>query len=208
MGRPALNTAHESFVDHAHHHAPAPLGIGRLVAGGTLDGELGALLWILVEFGIPVLICGGAAEGDLTAVATALSENAPSRDLADRPGRKPATTLHAASLREAFDTLGREPFNLSDDEQRTIGLVCVIQDGRATAVHYVRPVERDGEGHLQRRPPAVLATWDAERNRFEHFAWAITPELAARIGMTQAELEDLQRERAHVLSHAVPAPVH
>jgi uncharacterized small protein (DUF1192 family) len=53
-----------------------------------------------------------------------------------------------------------------------------------------------------------LATWDADRGTFEHFAWAMTPELSARIGMAQAELEDLQRERAHALSHVSPAHVH
>lgn len=195
-------------VDQAHQHAPAPLGVSRLVAAGTLDAELGALLWLLVEGGVPVLVCGPATEPDLTGVADALTETAPSRDLADRPGRKPASTLRAGSLKEAFEILGAEPFNLSDDEQRALGLVVVIRDGRAAAVHYVRPVERDREGHLQRRPPAVLATWDADRSTFEHFAWAMTPELAARIGMAQAELEDLQRERAHTLSHVTPAPIH
>jgi hypothetical protein len=195
-------------VDHAHQHEPAPPGVRRLVAAGTLDAELGALVWLLVEGGVPILVCGPAAEPDLTGIAEALTETAPNRDLADRPGPKPATTLRAGSLKEAFQVLSAEPFSLSDDEQRALGLVVVIRDGRAAAVHYVRPVERDGEGHLQRRPPAVLATWDADRDAFEHFSWAMTPELSTRIGMTQAELEDLHRDRAHTLSHAAPAHVH
>lgn len=195
-------------MDHAHDHATAPLGVSRLVAAETLDAELGALLWLLVEGGIPVLVCGPATEPDLSVYADALTESARNRDLADRPGRKPASTLRAGSLKEALQILSAEPFNLSDDEQRALGLVVVIRDGRAIAVHYVRPVERDKEGHLQRRPPAVLATWDQDRGMFEHFAWGMTPELAARIGMAQSELEDLQRERAHTLSHVAPAPVH
>lgn len=195
-------------MDHAHDHATAPLGVSRLVAAETLDAELGALLWLLVEGGIPVLVCGPATEPDLSVYADALTESARNRDLADRPGRKPASTLRAGSLKEALQILSAEPFNLSDDEQRALGLVVVIRDGRAIAVHYVRPVERDKEGHLQRRPPAVLATWDQDRGMFEHFAWGMTPELAARIGMAQSELEDLQRERAHTLSHVAPAHVH
>lgn len=190
------------------HHNPVPLGISRLVAAGTLDAELGALVWILIKGGVPVLVCGASAETDLGSIASALTEVAPTRHLADRPGRKPGTTLRAGSLKEAFDVLAAPPFNLSDDEQRALGLVIVVQAGRAVAVHYVRPVERDKEGHLQHRPPAVLATWNQERGTFEHFAWAMTPELAARVGMTQAALEDLQRDRAHALGHAESAPVH
>jgi len=195
-------------VDQHHHLAPAPLGISRLVAAGTIDAELAALLWILVEGGVPVLVCGPEADTDLGSIAAGLTEAAPNRDLADRPGRKPGTTLRAGSLKEAFALLAAEPFNLSDDEQRALGLVLIVRGGRAVAVHYVRPVERDKEGHLQRRPPAVLATWDQDRGTFEHFAWAMAPELAARIGTTQAQLEDLQRERIHTLSHVISAHVH
>jgi len=74
-----------------------------------------------------------------------------------------------------------EALPTADDEQRALGLVVVVGGGRAAAVHYIRPVERDREGHLQRRPPAVLSTWDDARGTVEHFAWAMTPELAARI---------------------------
>lgn len=203
-----LKLATETVVDHVHHLEHSPPGVRRLVAAEMLDAELGALLWLLVEGGVPVLVCGAAAEPGLSSIAEALAETAPNRDLADRPGRKATTILRASSLKEAFEVLSAEPFSLSEDEQRELGIVLVIREGRAAAVHYVRPVERDREGHLQRRPPAVLATWDADQNAFEHFSWAMTPELAARVGMTQAELEDLQRERAHTLSHAAPAHLH
>jgi hypothetical protein len=194
-------------VDHAHNHATAPPGVSRLVAAGTLDAELGALLWILVEGGVPLLVCGPADDTDLAVIAAALSESAPPRELADQT-RRAATTLRATSLKDAFDILGAEPFNLGDDDIRSLGVVIVIRDGRAAAVHYVRPVERDKEGHLQRRPPAVLATWDGDAGRFEHFAWAMTPELGARVGRTQADFEELQKSRAHTLSHSILATVH
>ena len=36
--------------------------------------------------------------------------------------------------------------------------------------------------------PAVLATWDEAKRRFEHFAWGIGDELADRVGLTPLEL--------------------
>jgi len=74
---------------------------------------------------------------------------------------------------------------------------------RVAAAHYLRPVERDGQGHLQRRPPAVLATWDRADDRFEHFAWGIVPELAARVGREAADFEARQAERAAMLQALV-----
>jgi hypothetical protein len=194
-------------VDHTHNHDTAPPGVSRLVAAGTLDAELGALVWLLVEGGVPVLVCGPADDTDLAGIAAALTESAPPRQLADQT-RRAATTLRATSLKEAFEILAAEPFSLGDDEIRSLGLVVIIREGRAAAVHYVRPVERDKEGHLQRRPPAVLATWNADADRFEHFAWAMTPELGARVGRVQADFEELQKARAHILSHSIPATVH
>jgi hypothetical protein len=75
------------------------------------------------------------------------------------------------------------------------------------AAHYLRPVERDGHGHLQRRPPAVLATWDAKHADFEHFAWGVTPELASRVGRTQADFERRQAGRARFLASIEAAAI-
>jgi hypothetical protein len=123
-----------------------------------------------------------------------------------------AATMHADSLEEVFSELGAPPVALSEDEVRRLGVVIVLRlaDGagrRAAAVHYLRPLERDGHGHLQRRPPAVLATWDPASDRFEHFAWGLTPELADRIGRTQSAFEDAQAERASFLGSLVAAGV-
>jgi hypothetical protein len=51
-------------------------------------------------------------------------------------------------------------------------------------------------GHLQRLGPAVLATWDPATDRFEHFGWGVTPELATRIGAHAGDFEaDVDRRR-------------
>ena len=53
----------------------------------------------------------------------------------------------------------------------------------------------------------MLAAWDGAVDAYEHYAWGITPELADRVGRTQAQLEDRQRERAAFLAVAALEPV-
>ena len=91
-----------------------------------------------------------------------------------------AATIHADTLEEVFDALHRPPVRADDDELSSLGVVVVLRrvgDGlrRVVAAHYVRPVARDEHGHVQRLGPAVLSTWDPDRDRFEHFAWGVCP---------------------------------
>jgi hypothetical protein len=112
-----------------------------------------------------------------------------------------AATIHADSLDEVFDQLGRPPVRLDDDELSHLGVVLIarqLNDGRrrVVAAHYVRPMVRDGHGHLQRLGPAVLATWDPAEDAFEQFGWGITPELARRVGRRAGDFEiELDRRR-------------
>lgn len=76
---------------------------------------------------------------------------------------------------------------------------------RVAACHYVRPLERDAAGHLQRRPPAVLATWDARRDLLEHFEWGVTTELAMRIGLGRDDFEREHGERTRAIAALVAA---
>jgi hypothetical protein len=175
-----------------------PAGLVALLRSDALDAELGALLWLLREGGLPALVIGPVGEASLSAVAEALEEMAGAAATA-----APVRTLRAESLLDAFDILAADPFHLTDDAIRGLGLVLVVRDSRVAAAHYLRPVERDREGHLQHRPPAVLATWEESTDRFEHFAWAVTPELAVRVNRTQAELEEESTERAGRLRAAL-----
>ena len=103
---------------------------------------------------------------------------------------------------------------LSEDQLTFLGCVLVIGDAatagvggsrsgagrrgrlRVTAAHYVRPLARDAHGHSQRLDPAVLAAWDARLERYEHFAWGVLPEIAARLGRRAGDLEaDLHHRR-------------
>jgi hypothetical protein len=115
-----------------------------------------------------------------------------------------AATIHADSLDEVFETLRRPPVGLGDDELSRLGVVLILRsvgDGlrRVVAAHYVRPVSRDEHGHVQRLGPAVLATWDQDHDRFEHFAWGITPELALRVDRRAGDLEvEVDRRRDYL----------
>ena len=115
-----------------------------------------------------------------------------------------AATIHADSLEEVFETLRRPPVGLDDDELSQLGIVLILRrlvDGqrRVSAAHYIRPVSRDEHGHVQRLGPAVLATWDREHDRFEHFGWGITPELALRVDRRPGDFElEVDRRRDYL----------
>jgi len=114
------------------------------------------------------------------------------------------TTIEALSLAEVFARLAPPPVELSVDELRRLSVVLVLRADdagrrRVAAAHYLRPLERDGAGHVQRRPPAVLATWDPARETFDHFGWGVIPELAARVGRPAVGFEREQADRARFL---------
>jgi hypothetical protein len=261
-----------------HPVPPRSRSIVELVRAGTLDAELAALLWLLVEARLPVI---AAAERSGTGKSTLLGAildflppgtrrielqgidedfawlphaaelGWPGRPNADDPGRERTTpgsgyllaaelsdhhphyvwgdaarvalralsvgyglgaTVHADSLEEVFDLLHRPPVALTDDELSRLGVVLVLRavapapgdvaDGpvrRVVAAHYVRPVARDAHGHVQRLPPAVLATWDPHADRFEHFAWGIAAELAGRVGRRAGDfLAEHERRRDYL----------
>jgi hypothetical protein len=262
------------------HVPPTPRSIIELIRAGTLDAELAAMLWVLIEGRVPIIV--GARErlvGKSTLLGALLDflppgvqtrellgametfdwlPQAPELGWRSRPGTRPSTlpslrpretvgppirpdntvllvpelsdhlpsytwgaeariairaasigyglaaTIHADSLEDVFDELGRPPVDLGDDELARLGLVAILRrvgDGlrRVVAVHYVRPISRDEHGHVQRLGPAVLATWDQDHDRFEHFAWGITPELALRIDRKPGDFEiEVDRRRDYL----------
>jgi hypothetical protein len=110
-----------------------------------------------------------------------------------------------ARLEEVLGRLAMPPVAALDDELARLGVVLIAGmdaagRGRVVAAHYLRPVARDVQGHVQRLPPAVLATWAPASGRFEHFAWGILDELAGRAGLTPIELEREQARRMELLA--------
>ena len=257
------------------HH---PARIAALVGRGTLDAELAALVWLLVEARVPVVVAstadgvrdvlldaleellprdahviglaGGAEEFEWMPEATELGWRrehnvvpAAGRDATrrassstavivarDLAGTGPDATagprarlvvralslgygliagIDAADLEGVFDRLTATPVGTDEDERSRLGIVLAAADvgvgPRVLAAHWVRPVSRDTHGHVQRLPPAVLATWSMAADTYDHFAWGVLPELAIRVGMRPIELEREQARRATTLRGAATA---
>jgi hypothetical protein len=247
------------------------MSVVQLIRAGTLDADLAALVWLLVEARVSLVVAAGPRLAGKTTVLTALLEFLPAsatiHDLegyaedfawlpeaprlgwhAEQPARpteQPAAgaslqqispqtgflvagelsphlpfytwgeqarvavratslgyglgaTIHADSLQELFDELRGPDVRLTDDELSHLGLVLILRAfrndrgeivRRIAAAHFVRPISRDAGGHVQRLPPAVLATWDPKLDTFEHFAWGVTPELATRVGRRAGDFE-------------------
>lgn len=178
--------------------------LADLVSTDVLDAELAALLWLLGERGVPLVVASrqsAAAE----AVRAALVEAAGPAGSTTAGG-----TLFADSLDEAVRLAGASAARGIPDELRDLGVVVVVRAAggrpRVVAAHYIRPLERDAGGHVQRRGPAVLAAWDERRGRWEHFAWAVIAELAARAGLARPDFDRLLAERVALLEAAAGAP--
>lgn len=121
-------------------------------------------------------------------------------------------TIHADTLEGVFEALRREPVRAEDDELSRLGLVLILRRHgagrrRVVAAHYIRPTARDEHGHVQRLGPAVLATWDATRDRFEHFGWGVMPELALRVGRRPGDLELEIDRRGEFLANLVASDI-
>ncbi|HLX35207.1 MAG TPA: hypothetical protein VKR30_08190 [Candidatus Limnocylindrales bacterium] len=133
-------------------------------------------------------------------------------------GQRAGGIVAGRRLEDVFETLGGGPLSLAPDELTFLGCVLVlgavgsagpspVPAGststeptrgrlRVLAAHYVRPLARDAHGHAQRLDPAVLATWDSSLGEYEHFAWGVLPEIAARLGRRAGDLEaDLHHRR-------------
>ena len=191
------------------------------IAERVIDAELVALAWLLVDGGCPVVVVGGATAGDRTALAGSLVGIDPRRAVVvlDADNDPPtiarlaaylqgdtaiALVSDAPDLERMLERLHAAPAELPYDAIRRLGVVLVMErtpDGpRVGVAHYLRPTERDGQGHVQRRAPAVLAAWDDTGARWEHYAWGITPELADRVDRSQADFEQRQLDRAGFLT--------
>jgi hypothetical protein len=190
--------------------------LADLVSTGGLPGDLAALVVVLVEHGLPLVVAARNRDH-----AAGIRQAFTSEVLADQPTRDAVAggVVIGQSLEDVLRVLGaghglghdgegHEHDAGVPDEARDLGVVLVLGADRLAVAHYVRPVERDGAGHLQRRPPAVLGAWNDTAHDFDDFWWALTDELATRAGLTRPELEDaVEARRRGLADHdSVPGP--
>lgn len=117
-------------------------------------------------------------------------------------------TMDGEGLDDAFATLAGPAIGTDEDERSRLGVVLVLgaadDHPTVTAAHYVRPTALDPHGHVQRMPPAVLATWNPVRRAWDHFAWGVLAELGDRTGRAPLALEQEQARRSSAIA-AAPA---
>jgi hypothetical protein len=196
--------------------APDIARLAGLIRRRVIDAELAALVEILAAHRLPLVVAApeptGRAAADMLAALDsgripvdldALGDGALALLRAASLGAGFAATIHAGSLEEVRDRL-RVAAGAGDDELSYLGVVVILDaSGRVIAAHHVRPLALDGQGHVQRLGPAVLAARDARSDQLEHFAWGVMPELAGRIAMKTGDLAAEVDRRRDALSHAV-----
>lgn len=114
--------------------------------------------------------------------------------------------LEADSLDAVLRAVAAPGMRTLEDRRSYLGLVLIVDPagpatplGRLRVAHYVRPIARDAGGHVQRLPPAVLASRDAADGRLEDFSWGVASELAARVGRSPVEFGRAVEERGRRL---------
>jgi hypothetical protein len=196
--------------------APDTARIAGLIRRRVLDAELAALVEILAGYRLPLVVAApdaanGAASDLLSALDAgrvpvdldALGDGALALLRAASLGAGFASTIQAGSLEEVRDRL-KLVAGAGEDELSYLGVVVILDEtGQVVAAHHVRPLALDGQGHVQRLGPAVLAARDTRSGQLEHFAWGVMPELAARVSMKSGDLETEIDRRRDILRHAV-----
>jgi hypothetical protein len=196
--------------------APDTARLAGLIRRRVLDAELAALIEILAGHRLPLVIAAPpSADRDAADLLAALDGGRIPVDLdalgdgalallrAASLGAGFAGTIRAGSLEEVRDRLTAVA-GAGEDELSYLGIVVVLDvSGQVVAAHHVRPLALDGQGHVQRLGPAVLAARDPRSGELEHFAWGVMPELATRLSKKAGDLESDVGRRRDALRHAV-----
>jgi hypothetical protein len=153
---------------------------------------------------------GGAGESALRRAAA----RAAIRAVSDRRRVALVATVRGADLEGVLERLRGLTVAAPEDEILRLGAVLVVADvpagpaatpggARVVAAHYLRPPAVGPLGRVERRAPAVLATFDADAGAWDHFAWGIEPELAERMGIAPAALGDALAVRRETIAALV-----
>jgi hypothetical protein len=175
-----------------------PATAALAVARGLMDADVAALTALLTQAGMPLTVAG-----------TYLDDARRTRELlaggsGGLAGKLTGGVMLADSLATVLRRAGGDPDGQLPDELRGMGLVAIVRrlpafGPRLVSLHYLRPIERDAAGHLQRRPPALLVAWDESLDALDHFWWGIAGELAERVGWSLSDFMAEHRRRSALL---------
>lgn len=201
--------------------APAPLADARRALAAALEPLAApALRRVRIDaegHGLEGLTAADTA-GTLLVGADIMAAPAPALQVPFKAlarGADLVAGIEGSTLEEVLNRLRRLDLRLTEDELTFMGLVGILRPAtvagtpvtRLTALHYVRPLARDPNGHVQRAAPAVLTTWDQVTDSHEDFSWGITAELAGRAGIRPGDLDRELQHRAEYLEGVVAAGV-
>lgn len=202
----------DAAATHAAGSTRAERTATELISEGVVDADLCAVLWLLMEAGVPLVVATKYAARAAEEVRGALA-GLVGRNHATADGALAGGIVHGDSLEDVLRLSGAGPDDEVPDGARELGVVVVLGQSdpgeplRVIRAHYIRPIERDGAGHIQRRPPALLSAWDERAGRLDHFHWGIANELARRAALEPREFEVAHRRRARLLDHLAAAGV-
>lgn len=195
----------------------APPELSALVADGVAPAFLVAHLSMLLGARVPIRVAGPASAATRDLVATALlagssprggegrrSDEAPlvssveAADLAAllAPARG---AVRGAVANDAFRRFGVALF-VGDELARHDGTGVARQRGRLLSAHLLHAPEGASSRSSAAQRPTLLATWNEGAGRWDDFAWAAIPVLAARCGATHEAYALLLAEREAVLA--------
>jgi hypothetical protein len=118
-----------------------PPSLVELIARGTMDADLAALIWVLVEGGVPVVVAApsdrlGAAAQLLKGLLASIRPEVLGPDVAQPltvtgvrkliRGTRAGGILAAGSLEDIYRALQAPPLPLSDDELTFLGCVLIL----------------------------------------------------------------------------------
>ena len=155
----------------------------------------------------PLLIADFVPPGDASVASPTWGDHARLVIRALTAGYGLAATAGGTRLEDVLGRLAAGPVWAIDDELTQLGIVLLLDPDasgrtRVQVAHYLRPVARDVHAHVQRLPPAVLATWNGRTGTFDHFAWGVIDELAGRTARRPLAFEREQARRAGLLAAA------
>lgn len=141
-----------------------PPSLVELVARGTLDADLAALVWVLVEGGIPIVVAAppsrlGAAAQLLRGLLSSIRPEIAAAEVAQPltptgvrklvRGTRAGGIVAAESLEDVYRTFQAPPLPVSDDELTFLGCVLVLGAGRPRSASATGESETAARGRLR-----------------------------------------------------------